>query len=498
MENITGRSNHDTGDNAWMMTSTILVLLMTPALAFFYGGLVDRKNILNQLFLSFICMGIVFLQWVLFGFSFAYGPPISVGFGSFGWSVLRFGEYNNAIYSPTYPLLTFAAYEGTFAVITPALISGAIVGRMKLIPYMLFIFLWTTVCYDPMAHWVWSNNGWLKHLGTLDFAGGTVVHILSGVSGFVASLILGKRSDYDPRSTTGHNLPFTILGTCLLWVGWCGFNAGSANGADGIAALALVNTNAAAATGLVTWVVIDAIRGHVSISGACIGPIVGLVAVTPACGFVQPGWAVLIGFIATVVVYFLLLNKRHMHFDDTLDVAIIHGCGGILGAFMTGLFPQKSINPLHGNDGAFYGRPIQIWYQIAGILTAAGFAAACTAGILYPLDWIMGIRLAEEDELEGLDLTEHGENWEIAASRAIGDLVQAILHEQNNGKEEGRHSGTFELRYKPKNSNEKGFKIRLLKQRESRKAQRDSNPANNYQVEQSFNETNIDNTETHL
>ncbi|CAF1480427.1 unnamed protein product [Rotaria sordida] len=187
-----------------------------------------------------------------------------------------------------------------------------------------------------------------------------------------------------------------------------------------------------------------------------------------------------------------------MHFDDTLDVAIIHGCGGILGAFMTGLFPQKSINPLHGNDGAFYGRPIQIWYQIAGILTAAGFAAACTAGILYPLDWIMGIRLAEEDELEGLDLTEHGENWEIAASRAIGDLVQAILHEQNNGKEEGRHSGTFELRYKPKNSNEKGFKIRLLKQRESRKAQRDSNPANNYQVEQSFNETNIDNTETHL
>ena len=224
-------SLHDTGDNAWMMTSTVLVLLMTPALAFFYGGLVDHKNVLNQLFLSFVCMGIIFVQWVLFGFSFAFGPPISAGFGSFGWAVLRFGEGDDSNYSPSYPLLTFAAYQGTFAIITPALISGSIVGRMKLIPYMIFIFIWTTVCYDPMAHWVWGSNGWLKHLGTLDFAGGTVVHILSGVSGFVASIVLGKRHDFDPRSTAGHNLPFTILGTSLLWVGWSGFNGGSANSA---------------------------------------------------------------------------------------------------------------------------------------------------------------------------------------------------------------------------------------------------------------------------
>jgi Amt family ammonium transporter len=226
--NMTNKINHDTGDNAWMMTSTALVLLMTPALAFFYGGLVDRKNILNQLFLSFICMGIVFVQWVLFGFSFAFGPSIKIGFG---WFVLRFDKSDNEIYSPTYPLFTFAAYQATFAIITPALISGAIVGRMKLIPYMIFIFIWSTVCYDPMARWVWSCNGWLKSLGTLDFAGGTVVHILSGVSGLVASVILGKRSDYDPHSTVAHNLPFTILGTCLLWVGWSGFNAGSANAA---------------------------------------------------------------------------------------------------------------------------------------------------------------------------------------------------------------------------------------------------------------------------
>ncbi|CAF3896388.1 unnamed protein product, partial [Rotaria sordida] len=348
-------------------------------------------------------------------------------------------------------------------------------------------------------------NGWLKHLGTLDFAGGTVVHILSGVSGFVASLILGKRSDYDPRSTTGHNLPFTILGTCLLWVGWSGFNAGSANGADGIAALALVNTNAAAATGLVTWVVIDAIRGHVSISGACIGPIVGLVAVTPACGFVQPGWAVLIGFIATVVVYFLLLNKHHMHFDDTLDVALVHGCGGVLGAFMTGLFPQKSINPVNGNDGAFYGRPIQLWYQIAGILTAIGFAAACTAGILIILDWIMGIRLAEEDEVEGLDLTAHGENWEVTASQAIGDLVKTILEEQKHMEAAGQDTGTFELRYNPKNPKKMGFKIPLLKQKDPHNTRVDMDPGNNDRLQQDFYQThpnddeiNIESMDTHI
>ncbi|CAF3919750.1 unnamed protein product, partial [Rotaria sp. Silwood1] len=475
--------------------STALVLLMTPALAFFYGGLVDRKNILNQLFLSFICMGIVFVQWVLFGFSFAFGPPVSVGFGSFGWAVLRFGEYNNDIYSPTYPLLTYAAYQGTFAIITPALISGAIVGRMKLVPYMIFIFIWTTVCYDPMAHWVWGSNGWLKHLGTLDFAGGTVVHILSGVSGLVASLILGKRSDYDPHSTVDHNLPFTILGTCLLWVGWNGFNAGSANGADGLAALALMNTNAAAATGLVTWVVIDAIRGHVSISGSCLGPIVGLVAVTPACGFVQPGWALLIAFIATVIVYFLLLNKHHMHFDDALDVAIVHGCGGILGAFMTGLFPEKSVNPINGVDGAFYGRPIQLWYQIAGILTAIGFAAACTAGILFPLDLIMGIRLGKEDEHQGLDITAHGESWEVTASRAIGDLVQRILEEQETMKAAGQDTGTFELHYNPNKANKKGFKIPLSKRKETRNVQFNLNPVNNDQLHQNSKETNPDEEE---
>ncbi|CAF3868814.1 unnamed protein product, partial [Rotaria sp. Silwood1] len=346
-----------------------------------------------------------------------------------------------------------------------------------------------------MAHWVWGSNGWLKHLGTLDFAGGTVVHILSGVSGLVASLILGKRSDYDPHSTVDHNLPFTILGTCLLWVGWNGFNAGSSNGADGLAALALINTNAAAATGLVTWVVIDAIRGHVSISGSCLGPIVGLVAVTPACGFVQPGWALLIAFIATVIVYFLLLNKHHMHFDDALDVAIVHGCGGIIGAFLTGLFPEKWVNSRDGVDGAFYGRPIQIWYQIAGILTAIGFASACTAGILFPLDLIMGIRLGKEDELQGLDITAHGESWEVTASRAVSDLVKKVLQEQGTTKEEAEDAGTFELHYNPKNSNRKSFKIPLFKRIRSRHAQLNTDPVNNNQLQENHNEIRFNDDE---
>ncbi|CAF0836647.1 unnamed protein product [Adineta steineri] len=462
--NTTSDNTFDTGDNAWMMTSTALVLLMTPALAFFYGGLVDHKNILNQLFLSFICMGIVFVQWVLFGFSFAFGPSVSSGFGSFGWSVLRFGEIYNPNYSPTYPLLTYCAYQGTFAVITPALISGAIVGRMKTIPYMLFIFIWTTVCYDPMAHWVWGDTGWLKSLGTLDFAGGTVVHILSGVSGFVASMIIGKRYDYSPHSTITKNLPFTILGTCLLWVGWTGFNAGSANAASGLAGLALINTHVAAAAGLLTWVIIDAIRGQISIAGACAGPVVGLVAITPACGFVQPGWAIFIGVVATCIVYGLILLKRYMRVDDTLDVAVVHGCGGIVGAFMTGLFSQKSMNEGGGADGAFYGRPIQLWYQIAGILTAIGFAAACTAGILLPLKWTIGIRLAKEDEIAGLDAIAHGVGLTEAPSPAVNDVTLQVVDEKNLNQEKPQHKDSFELQSTPTNPNSDVVTVRSASQ----------------------------------
>ncbi|CAF3545690.1 unnamed protein product, partial [Rotaria sordida] len=340
--------------------------------------------------------------------------------GSFSDAALRFnGDRHDPIYCPTFPLLTYAAYQGTFAIVTAAIISGSIVGRVRLIPYIIFIFVWTTVCYDPMAHWVWGVNGWLRTLGTLDFAGGTVVHILSGVSGIVAAAIIGKRHDYHEEKNIAHNLPLTVLGAGLLWVGWLGFNSGSAISANALAALALVNTIAAAASGLVTWVILDLIRGRVSISGACCGPLIGLVAITPASGFVEPGWALLFGIIATVIIYFAILYKHNIGIDDTLDVGIMHGGGGIIGAFMTGLFSQRSVNTITGADGAFYGNPKQLWYQIAGILTAIGFSAACTIGILLPLHWTIGIRISVQDEIAGLDWAVHGERWEIAPPEKV-------------------------------------------------------------------------------
>ncbi|CAF4094295.1 unnamed protein product [Rotaria sp. Silwood2] len=417
----------DTGDVAWMITATALVLMMTPALAIFYAGLVHRKHVLNQLFLAFLCMGVIFVQWVLVGFSFAFGDPVSPGFGSFAEAALRFnGDRFDPVYCPTFSLLTYATYQGTFAIITCAIISGSIVGRIRLVPYIIFILVWTTVCYDPMAHWVWGSNGWLKTLGTLDFAGGTVVHILSGVSGLVAAIIIGKRHDYAPQQTSAHNLPLTVLGTGLIWVGWIGFNAGSATAANGLAALALVNTNAAAASGLLTWIILDLIRGQVSISGACCGPLIGLVAVTPASGFIQPGWALLFGIIATFIIYIALLYKHRMGIDDTLDVGIMHGGGGIIGAFLTGLFSERSMNTINGADGAFYGNPIQMWYQLAGILTAIGFSSVCTIGILLPLKWTIGIRISVQDEIVGLDWAVHGERWEIVGNETKTNKLTAM------------------------------------------------------------------------
>ncbi|CAF0903077.1 unnamed protein product [Didymodactylos carnosus] len=340
-------------------------------------------------------MGIVPIQWVLFGFSFAFGPPISEGFGSFRWSVLRFGEEFNPNYSPTYPLLTFCAYQAAFAIITPALISGSIVGRMKLIPYMIFIFIWTTICYDPLAHWVWASNGWLKKLGTLDFAGGTVVHISSGVSGFVASAILGHRVDYDPHEI-GHNLPFSLLGTCLLWIMY--------DLTSGLAALAIINTNTAAASALLTWVAIDAFRGSVSISGACIAPVVGLVAITPACGYVQPGWALLIGF-ATACTAGILLPMRFL-FGIRLKAE-----DEMIGLDRTGL---------HNKDLDHYTSFIFV------------------------------------------SVLAHGQSWELFASVAAHTLVQKI--KQQSLKNDGTTptvNGTLEMQYQPNNLEENPVVIKF-------------------------------------
>ncbi|CAF1584308.1 unnamed protein product [Rotaria magnacalcarata] len=406
------------------MTSTGLVYMMTPALACFYGGLVENKNFLNQLFLSIVCMAIIPVQWCLFGYSFTFGPGNSV-FGSFDYSAGRKlglvslnGETADQVNPLSVPSLAFSAFQCSFAIITPALISGAVVGRMKLIPYMLFIFLWATFCYDPLARWTFYNLGWLRQMGVVDFAGGLVVHISSGISGLVAALILGSRAQFDPDvlNTGQTNIPFTIVGTGLLWVGWMGFNGGSAFEASGIAALAIVNSNVAAASSMTIWIILDMIHGKlrgqhnvfVSIPGVCSATVVGLVAITPCAGYVQPGYAVLIGACGGFIVnLFLAGKKRFFHVDDTLDVFSCHGLGGFIGTVMTGLFTQTDVNSAVAN-GAFYGNPIQLGYQLVGIVVVASFSAACTAAILLPMHFTFGIRINRLEQVRGLDNVAHG------------------------------------------------------------------------------------------
>ncbi|CAF0927760.1 unnamed protein product [Adineta ricciae] len=412
------------GDTAWLMTSTALVYMMTPALACFYGGLVENKNFLNQLFLSVVCMAIVPVQWCLFGYSFVFGPGNSA-FGSFEYAVqLRaglvaiYGEDVDDINAYTVPSLTYAAYQSSFAIITPALISGAVVGRMKLIPYMLFIFLWSTFCYDPIARWVFCSRGWLYQLGVLDFAGGLVVHIASGISGLVAALIIGSRVQFDPDvlATGQTNLPYTILGTGLLWVGWMGFNGGSALSADGIAALAIVNTNVAAASSMLIWMILDIVKGKIqrqsagfiSIPGVCSATVVGLVVITPAAGYVQPGYALLMGLVGGLIVYIFLTSKKlFFRVDDTLDVFSCHGLGGFIGTILTGALCQKDVNS-NGKNGALYGNPIQLWYQFIGVAVICAYAAVCTAILLLSMHFTIGIRIDRIDQVRGLDNVAHG------------------------------------------------------------------------------------------
>lgn len=423
------------------MTSTGLVYLMTPALACFYGGLVENKNFLNQLFLSVVCMALVPVQWCLFGYSFAFGPGNAV-FGSFEYSLQRraslveiYGENIDTVNAPTVASLAFVAFQASFAIITPALISGAVVGRMKLLPYMIFIFLWSTFCYDPLTRWIFYSEGWLHRIGVLDFAGGLVVHTASGISGLVAAIILGSRANFSPNTipTIQTNLPLTILGTGLLWVGWMGFNGGAALAAngkkftissvkifigicEGYASLAVVNTNIAAAGSMIIWMILDYIVGRikgqnfsfVSIPGLCSATVVGLVVITPSAGYVQSGYALLIGLIGGLTIHlFLTGKKRFLRIDDTLDVFSCHGLGGLLGSLLTGLFSQRDVH--NGiQNGAFYGHPIQLWYQLIGVFITCVYSAACTAVILLPMHFTIGIRLNPTDEIRGLDTVAHG------------------------------------------------------------------------------------------
>jgi len=401
----------DKGDTAWMLTSSALVLMMTaPGLALFYSGMVRQKNALATLMHSFIIMALISVQWVLWGYSVAFGPDKGGIIGGLEWIGLRgVGTEPYEAYAKTIPHQAFMLFQMMFAIITPALITGAFAERKKFSAFILFVLLWATLVYDPLAHWVWGDGGWLKKMGALDFAGGTVVHISSGVSALVCALMIGKRRGYGHQPMQPHNLPMTVMGAALLWFGWFGFNAGSALEANGLAVSAFLATNTAAAAAALGWMFTEWMtRGKPTVLGAASGAVAGLVAITPASGYVGPVSALIIGGLAGLLCYSACNFKSKLGYDDSLDVVGVHGVGGTWGAIATGLWASKAVNP-DGADGLFFGNPGQLWTQIVAILASYALAAVVTAVVLKVVDAIVGLRVPEEDEVAGLDLSQHSE-----------------------------------------------------------------------------------------
>jgi Amt family ammonium transporter len=400
----------NTGDTAWVLASTALVMIMTPALGFFYAGLVRRKNVLATIMHSFFILCLISVQWVLFGYSLAFGPDLSGIIGGLNWVGLNgVGLEPNPVYAPTIPHQLFMAFQMMFAIITPALITGAFAERKRFKAFAIFSILWATLVYDPIAHWVWGDGGWLKTLGALDFAGGTVVHISSGMSALVAAIIIGKRVGLRDEPIEPHDATMTLLGAALLWFGWFGFNAGSALAANGLAVSAFINTNTAAAMAALAWMTVSWLhKGVPSALGAAIGAVAGLVAITPASGYVTPPAAILIGLGAGVFCYGAVQLRNVLNVDDALDVWACHGIGGVWGALATGLFATKAINEA-GGDGLFYGNPGQFVVQLIAVVATTAFAMAMTFVILKVIDATIGLRVGEEEERLGLDTSQHGE-----------------------------------------------------------------------------------------
>jgi Amt family ammonium transporter len=399
----------DPGDTAWLLVSTALVMLMTPGLALFYGGMVRRKNVLGTIMHSFIILCIISVVWILWGYTLAFGPDIGGVIGSLKWFALK-GIYQEAApFAPTVPHLVFIMFQGMFAIITPALITGAFAERMKFSAVILFTVLWATLVYSPVAHWVWGG-GWIgSKLGALDFAGGTVVHINSAIAAIVAALVIGKRRGYLEEPIQPHNLPMTILGAALLWFGWFGFNAGSALASDALAGVAFVTTNTAAASAALSWSIAEWLhRRKPTALGTVSGAIAGLVAITPAAGFVTPLSAVLIGAGAGLFCYFAVTVKPKIGYDDSLDVLGIHGVGGLWGAIATGIFATTLVNP-SGTDGLIHGNFSLVMVQALASLATVVYSAVVSLLILKVVDWTVGLRVREEEEIQGLDLSQHGE-----------------------------------------------------------------------------------------
>ncbi|MFQ5991496.1 MAG: ammonium transporter [Nitrospiraceae bacterium] len=399
-----GMGEISAGDTAWVLTSSALVLAMTaPGLALFYGGMVRGKNVLATMMHSFIALCTVSVVWVLWGYSLAFAPDIGGIVGGLQWIGLE-GVGTEPYPDTAIPHLAFMVFQLMFAVITVALITGSFAERMKFSGFLCFAILWSTFIYSPLAHWVWGG-GWLGELGALDFAGGTVVHISSGVSALACALVLGRRHGYGKENMAPHNLPLTLVGACLLWVGWFGFNAGSALAADGVAASAFVATNTATAAAALAWMVAEwAYRGNPTLLGAASGAVAGLVAITPAAGFVGPVSSIWIGIGAGIFCYVAVLWKNKLGYDDSLDVLGIHGIGGTWGALATGLFASVG-----GGTGLFFGNPGQVVIQAIAVAATWVFALVGTFIILKLVDLTVGLRVSVEDEVLGLDLSQHNE-----------------------------------------------------------------------------------------
>jgi ammonium transporter, Amt family len=401
----------NSGDTAFMLVSAALVMLMTPGLALFYGGMVRSKNVLGTIMQNFILLGVISVLWALYGYSLAFGPDVGHFIGNLDYLGLHgVGLTPFKTYSATIPHQTFMIYQCMFAVITPALITGAFAERLKFSTFLVFMVLWFTIVYCPVAHWVWGDGGWLKDLGALDFAGGTVVHINAGIAALAAALVVGKRKGYGNHELfIPHNLPMTILGAALLWFGWFGFNAGSALAAGALASTAFTATHLATATAALSWVGTEwIVRGKPTTLGVASGAVAGLVAITPAAGFVGPMSAIIIGLVAGVVCYLVVLAKPKLGYDDSLDVVGVHCVGGLVGALLTGLFASVLVNP-GGANGLFFGNPGQFVIQVIAVVATLVYSFVISFILFKILDATMGLRISTEDEVRGMDISEHAE-----------------------------------------------------------------------------------------
>ena len=398
-------------DMAYVAFAALMVFFMTPTLGVFYGGMVRRKNVLNTFMMSLVAAGLIVIQWVLWGYSLSFGDDLGGIIGGLNFvGFQHVGLAPNPAFSATIPHMEFAVFQMMFAVITPAIISGSVAERISFKAYMLFILLWATFVYDPMCHMVWGPGGFLAGLGALDFAGGTVIHISSGVSGLTAALVLGKRLGYGELQFLPHNMPYVLLGGTVVWIGWFGFNSGCALGAKEIMVLAFTNTGIASAAALTTWVVLDfLIHGKATLFGAITGAIAGLVGITPGAGFVENWAAILIG-ISTSCICFLAITyiKKKFGYDDSLDAFGCHGVGGMWGALVTGVFSTSALNPLAA-DGLLYGNPGQVLIQLVGVCLTIFVASVMTVLLLKLVKLVTPLRVSESEEKEGLDLNEHGE-----------------------------------------------------------------------------------------